>query len=156
MTGPGQPRPPGGATPRSLKLSRPFHPDPSIAKMEAELQKEIQKENKLIREYIKTHPFPSYDVMRKAILKQNEIDWLAEFGEYNYNCLKICYENILDDAICKKMGQLIHARGGFTAMQENYETFKYLSPLAQSLNIAIRTAYKCLEYSWEGVGEWRC
>ena len=86
----------------------------------------------------------------KNALKNN----IELFAEFNYEIARNLYENITDENKCKKIGQLINKRGGFTAMQAMYYIIRDYSPLAESKNTQIR-AYSCiLNYNWDGIGDW--
>lgn len=56
--------------------------------------------------------------MQKKLEKQLQL-W-AEYGEVNHTCCKTIYENPFDEDLVVKMGKIIHARGGFTALQANF------------------------------------
>ncbi len=109
----------------------------------------IAAEEELVRNYIKTHPWPSYKTMLKRVEKRMEL-W-AEYGEPNHAALKICYDNIFDKEACRKAGQAIADRGGFQAMFANFYAFSGFGPFAESDNPVVRYMGRLLEHRWDGI-----
>lgn len=109
----------------------------------------IAAEQQLIRDYIKTHPWPSYKAMCKRLEKRVEL-W-AEYGEPNHMALKLCYENILDKEVCRKAGEFIAKRGGLETMRANYYAFSCFGPFSESSNRAVSYAGNLLEHRWDGI-----
>jgi len=107
------------------------------------------------RAWINSHPFPSYGEMCARIDEQ--FDFMqamalsAEYGEYNHAALKKIYETFMDEAVCKKVGADIYARGGLQALTANCDIFKHCSPLADAIPVVAEQA-AVLEYYWDGIG----
>ena len=78
----------------------------------------------------------------------------AEYGEYNHLALKKIYESYIDEAVSKKVGFDIYARGGLQALTANCDIFKHCTPLADALPSVAEHA-TLLEYYWDGIGEFR-
>jgi hypothetical protein len=108
--------------------------------------------------FVASHPFPSYKEMQAAIERHPDVAmsmamW-AEFGKAHYAALKDAYESVMDPAVIRKAGQIIHDLGGYRAMQMNFYVFMHFSPFRFSDDPDIQYAYKQLEYKWDGVGDW--
>ena len=89
----------------------------------------------------------NFDFMRAMALS-------AEYGQFNHNALKKIYESYIDEALSKKFGADIYARGGFQALTANCDIFKHCTPLADAPpSVAHKAAI--LEYYWDGIGEFR-
>jgi len=108
------------------------------------------------RAWINSHPFPSYEMMCARI--DENFDFMramalsAEYGQFNHNALKKIYESYIDEALSKKFGADIYARGGFQALTANCDIFKHCTPLADaSPSVSHKAAI--LEYYWDGIGE---
>ena len=78
----------------------------------------------------------------------------AEYGEYNHLALKKIYESYIDEAVCKKVGADIYARGGLQALTANCDIFKHCTPLADA-SPSVAEYATLLEYYWDGIGEFR-
>jgi len=110
------------------------------------------------RAWINSHPFPSYEMMCARIDKQFDfmlsMSLSAEYGEYNHLALKKIYESYIDEAVCKKVGADIYARGGLQALTANCDIFKHCTPLADA-SPSVAEYATLLEYYWDGIGEFR-
>ena len=73
--------------------------------------------------------------------------WMAEYGLWNHEQCVELRANILDRAKCKEIGQRIHDRGGFTALQANYYIMKNF--LCKDI-----LRHQVTEYMFHGIGEW--
>lgn len=117
-------------------------------------EKEIQKENKMIEEYVKLNPYPSYDEIEKKLEKH--LDLYAEYGDLNHFCCKIIYENPTNKDLIVKMGKKIYERGGMTALQSNYHVIRYFTPFWESSNLVIKSYARMFDfYFTEVTDEWR-
>ena len=109
-----------------------------------------------LRDWVKSHPFPSYEMMCARIDKQ--FDFMlsmslgAEYGEFNHLALKKIYESYIDEEVSKKVGFDIYARGGFQALSANCTIFKHCTPLADA-SPSVAEQATVLEYYWDGIGE---
>ena len=106
------------------------------------------------------------DLPKTASIGQEVFEWCAEFGVFNYECLKQIIEIIENqdnydcdedgDKIIKKeprsqikeIGNKIYQRGGMTALRGNY----YIMVNFMTTNREV----KAVEFYWDGVGEWQC
>ena len=106
------------------------------------------------------------DLPKTASIGQEVFEWCAEFGVFNYECLKQIIEIIENqdnydcdedgDKIIKKeprsqikeIGNKIYQRGGMTALRANYYTMVNF--------MTINREVKAVESYWDGVGEWQC
>ncbi len=79
----------------------------------------------------------------------------AEYGHAHHEALKTAYESGMDRATIRKAGEIIHNLGGMQAMQMNYYVFFYFSPFRSAHDPEIHSAYRDLEYGWDGIGEWK-
>ena len=110
------------------------------------------------RAWINSHPFPSYEMMCARI--DENFDFMramalsAEYGQFNHNALKKIYESYIDEALSKKFGADIYARGGFQALTANCDIFKHCTPLADA-SPSVAEHATLLEYYWDGIGEFR-
>ena len=105
------------------------------------------------------------DIPKTATIGQEVFGWCAEFGVFNYECLKQIIEIIENqdnydcdedgDKIIKKeprsqikeIGNKIYQRGGMTALRANYYTMVNF--------MTINREVKAVESYWDGVGEWQ-
>jgi len=76
----------------------------------------------------------------------------AEYGEFNHAALKKIYESGINEAVSKKAGADIYARGGLQALTANCEIFKHCTPLADASPSVAHQA-TVLEYYWNGIGD---
>ena len=91
----------------------------------------LLREQQQVRDYLRDNQPPTYLELETEMLSHqgqpwwhNVQAWMCEFGVWNYDkCIEI-RANILDRDVCKAIGQEIHDRGGFTAMQANYYIMK--------------------------------
>ena len=130
-----------------------------------EYQKEVEKENRQIRMFIRKNPYPSYNfIIKELILKNKEFDQFSEYGEPNHECMKEIYENILNDEIIKDNGKAIYERGGFYTLQCNYHTLidvlRHLiyqnEDMDDNQRMVVFSNFKFIvSKRWEGIGEWR-
>lgn len=112
-----------------------------------------------LRNWINSHPFPSYEKMCARI--DEYIDDFrvamvvgAEYGEFNHAALKKIYESQMNDEVCIKAGADIYARGGLQALKSNYIIFRDCTPLADaSPSVAKQSAV--LQFYWDGIEEFR-
>ena len=118
---------------------------------------EIRRERLEVQQYIDAHPFPSYEEMIVRIKQRlsSPFLYLAEYGEYNHNALKIIYTSYIEKETTKRIGELIGARGGFDAMESNYTVFRYCSPLFDSTSMVVRSLSRFLSIHWTGIEGWR-
>lgn len=106
------------------------------------------------RAWINSHPFPSYGEMCARI--DGQFDFVramalsAEYGEYNHAALKKIYESYIDEAVSKKVGADIYARGGLQALTANCDIFTHCTPLADAQPSVAHQA-TVLEYYWDGI-----
>jgi hypothetical protein len=126
---------------------REKHPNPECQ----EFIDAIAAEEAMIKEWTDKTPFPTYKEMMRRIVKSNDPDWYAEYGEYNHQALKICYESYMDKAMTRKMAQSIVNRGGLQALSSNCGVFKYLGPYAASDNLVVRCNGSWLERHSDGI-----
>lgn len=110
--------------------------------------------------------FPSYEAVESLILwskHQQFASIIAEFNEFNYNCLKSIYEAHFSKEALKEYGDMIFKRGGRRAIAmsiqamrmivvklldpqaslKNFETFNCETPLGDLL-IAHSVSLMCL------------
>ena len=111
----------------------------------------IAAENKKMADFIAANPWPSYKEMQKRILKSCSLPICAEYGEFNHQAMKLCYENMLDKAVCFKVGESIAARGGLHALQANFYALKLYGPTASSKDMVIAYIPRLLEHYWDGI-----
>ena len=115
----------------------------------------MEREEKEVEDYVKSHPYPSFDEMERRILKARRMDWWAEYGGDNHLCCKIIYENSCDEDIVRRMGEKINEMGGFQALQANYHVLSHLLGLRNPDNkVSVQTIPRVIEMFWNGVGEW--
>lgn len=136
-----------------------------IGMTDEEYQKEVEKENTQIRNFIRNNPYPSYKfIVNELILKNKDFDQFAEYGEPNHKWMKQIYENILNDDIIKEYGRAIYERGSFVTLQSNYNTLldvvRHLIYQNEKMDDNERTVvfsnFKFIvSKRWEGIGEWR-
>jgi hypothetical protein len=110
---------------------------------------DIKREEAIVADYIKAHPWPSYKTMSKRLAKHASL-W-AEYGEPNHMALKLCYENIHDKEVCRKAGEFIAKRGGFQAMQANFYAFSCFGPFGESPDLVIRCQGNYLQHQWNHI-----
>lgn len=82
-------------------------------------------------------------------------DILRSYKKEHHEALAACYANFMDEAFCRRQGEIINASGGWDAMSNSCTVFKYLSPLASSHDIGVRGFAVALEEYWNGVGDFR-
>lgn len=118
---------------------------------------EINKEEKMITDFINNNPYPSYEEMEDIIINSgysHKLDFAAEYSRYSHNALKLIYENPHDKVLIHRMGQSIFERYDFQTLQMNFYVIKLLSPVAKSKDIEIRCAFSLVEHYWNGIGSW--
>jgi hypothetical protein len=122
-----------------------------------------------IKQFSKLYCYPSYEEVEQ-ILNDNikhhaeYIDYLAEYGQVNHDCLKTIWENYDNKELIRKQGKIINDRGGFTAMQSNFYTFiavlRHLIHsnccFSEEAKMELWMSRKDLEVYWDGIGEWGC
>jgi hypothetical protein len=127
----------------------------------------MQQENARVDAFVAAHPWPSYADMCSKMsgymadgthppeLRRAVFEWSAEYGEINHALCKEIYENIHDAARCKRVGQRIFDRGGFTALQANFYIVRNFAPTRFSDDHAVRTSSAALQHHFDGIGGWR-
>ena len=120
-------------------------------RMRAEWSEGCKAEDRKMRAWVSTHPWPSYESIQKRLLKDKRIDLWAEYGEFNHMALKLCYESFMDIDVCRKAGESIAARGGLDAMRGNYYVFSGYGPFADTDDVAVFYSGRQLEFLWEGI-----
>lgn len=105
--------------------------------------------------YISKNPYPSYKDIIDILTRTDQIDLLAEYGEFNHEQCKLIYENLGNKAIVRKCGELINERGGIEAMRGAYYVIAKHSPLRESDDRRIWAEYWLVSLYWDGVGDWR-
>jgi hypothetical protein len=115
-----------------------------------------------VKKFINDFPFPSYQEIVKLMedtqhpeLKWYAFQWGAEYGEFQHECMKNMYENILDKEICHKLGEKIYNRGGFVALQACYYIMFYFCPCRKHNSVMKDIFPKLLEHYWNGIGDWQ-
>ena len=80
-----------------------------------------EREAQFIRHFIKNNNYPDYETARKIILNDKKIpgEMIVEYGELNHRFMKEAYENFEDTDRLKKIGDIIHKRGGTQALIMN-------------------------------------
>jgi hypothetical protein len=125
-----------------------------------QLQEEYEIELK-VKQFMKDNPYPTYTKVR-SLMKGN-IDILAEYGEYNHEVLSAMWDNFFVNGFIKNIGSRIGHRGGFTAMQSNFETVmivtRHLIKSNKNLpsdlvNEIQSTIYNDLNTKWDGIAGW--
>jgi hypothetical protein len=118
------------------------------------IEDHIKAEEKIIDEYVNTHPYPEYGDMLQKIEKHIEL--YAEYGELNHNWCKIIYENPNNTDLIIESGKKIYNRGGLQALVMNHAIIKYFSPYWQSNNPAIQSQGAMVEIYFQKVcHEWK-
>lgn len=110
-------------------------------------------EDEPIINFVKAHPYPSYEEMVNIIGKDDRT--YAEYGEKNHELCKKIYENITDSKIVADCGLAINEMGGFQAMSANYKVLLMYSPFREATNPNVRSAPKQVCSHWDLVGSWR-
>jgi hypothetical protein len=113
-------------------------------------------ERKQRKDWISTHPFPTYSDMCDRIRQkfpEKYIELIAEYGEYNHTSLKIIYDSNIDKIISIKIGKSINSKGGMEAMVANNIIFKYCTPLSDAPYITLSAQPRILQSYWSGIGE---
>lgn len=118
-----------------------------------------KSEIKIMKEFISKNPYPSYDEIESIILslepKEFAMFCYSEYGYENHKDCKEIYENMTDMKICRKIGQRINDRGGFTAMQANYYVLKMCTPTFKSNSFVVKTFPSVIQSYFDGIGEWQ-
>ncbi len=110
-----------------------------------------------ITAFIKTHPFPSYEVVEN-LLKSDMSLW-SEYGELNHHHVEIIYNNIDDIEKVNKAAKAIARRGGFVALQANFYSIlnilKHLVKDQQELQDIWYYVRDKLYEGFDGVAGWK-
>lgn len=123
-------------------------------KNDDKIEDHIKSEEKIIDEYVNTHPYPEYGDMLQKIEKHIEL--YAEYGELNHNWCKIIYENPNNTELIIETGKKIYNHGGLQALTMNYDVIKYFSPYWQSKNSVIQSQCAMVELYFQKVcHEWK-
>jgi hypothetical protein len=109
----------------------------------------IEKEHKLVNDYIGSHPFPSEDEFIYKLKSNIEL-----YSHLYYTYTKTLYENITNEIKCRRIGKNIDKMAGFDGMKLIYCMVRDLSPLKDSQSTFIRLYYYNLTIYWDGVGYW--
>ena len=117
------------------------------------------KEIESTQEVLERNVYPSYEDVVDLI--GDFLDWSAEYGVENHECMEAIWCNITDRDVIERMGEKTHKRGGFQAMQANYYTllhvFRTLYTNLEDPKVLI--AWSRMKFlitvAWHGVGEWR-
>ena len=132
-----------------------------IQKRSTELS-EIERENNDIKHFINSHPYPSYDEVRKLI--NRNVAMCAEYGTLNHKWMEKIYNDIFDRKKIKVIGKLINVRGGMTAMVENFSTFmtvvrhllkRVVNKTNDEKNIIQYNIYNEVNTAWDRIDLWR-
>ena len=87
-----------------------------------------ESEDKLLDDFVKSHPFPSYKAIDQLLnnsIKNGDsfaMDLIAEFGQLNYKMMKLMYENRNDTKIINDCASAILKKGGSQALNMNLYT----------------------------------
>lgn len=111
-----------------------------------------------MQEFVTKNPYPLYESIIREI-KTHPDKLLASDMENNYTffahqLLKNIYENISSSEVIYNCGKILNFNGGLSRMQMCYYVFANYSPFRNAKNLDIYYAYKNLEYTWDGIGDW--
>ena len=135
-------------------------------------KKELEKENKLLINFITHNEYPTYEfVMNEILLKltdqRDKVEQVSAYDKPNHQCMKTIYENITNKTICQEQGDRIDKLIGFTGMNHNFYTYcnvigymmknsKYNKKFTNDELRSIYCNLTCLvKQYWNGVGEWK-
>lgn len=120
----------------------------------------LEREKRATEDFIRANPFPSFPEMLLRIEKATRVNPFYEsilrgYKEEHHGALAKCYANFMDEAFCRRQGEIINAAGGWDAMSNSCTVFRYLSPLASSDDIGVRGYVIALDGYWNGVGDFK-
>jgi len=115
--------------------------------------RELEKEQKDMREAFSAKPFPDFKTMASEILtwggeknKGVTMKWWSEYNEAHHERLRTMYDSCLDKVTCEVAGKAINAAGGFEAMQACFYV------LANWSGTPFISRVKTF---WDGIGQWK-
>jgi len=111
----------------------------------------IETENDIIKSFVTSTPYPSYQEMMDYL--KNNIELECEYGEINHNLCKTIYENPTNEELIIEVGKKIYKRGGIQALYANYTILKYFSPYWRSTNIVIKSQGSMIGHFFQSVTE---
>lgn len=130
-----------------------------------------------VKNFIRDNPYPAYRDMLEMIFtrireelqdaseekKMEAIELVYDYKQHNHIWMKEIYENITNDKLIKKNGELINEKGGMWSMISSYSILRdFLNIRVKELKLdrekAIDIFYpitKQISVCWTGVGDWR-
>ena len=127
-------------------------------------QHEIEKENQVIMNFVKTHPMPSPDdddgddfwhLVIDRFKKESELDTMLIFAYVRFDIIEKMYNNLIDKDIIIQCGKDLNKDGKMNAMLINHYL---LAGAIRRLNNGKDLPYsptRVIELWWDGIGEWR-
>ena len=120
-------------------------------RLRAEWSEGCKAEDRKMRAWVSTHPWPSYDSVCKRLVKDKRIDLIAEYSQSSHVALKLCYDSFMDIDVTRRAGESIAARGGLVAMRGAFYVFSGYGPFADTDDVAVFYSGRQLEVLWEGI-----
>ena len=107
------------------------------------------------KKYIKKNPFPSFSEM-KLKLTQEFPEYLKNYSEIKHSYIKQLYEYFYNKTKVVEVGKNLNKIGGWNEMQYAYQLLRKCSPLAKSRKTdIIYSIPQEIEFSWDGIGDWK-
>jgi len=115
---------------------------------------EIEEEEKRLNDFVKSHPYPSFDEMTKNL--ENKPQLWSEYSIFMHNCCKTIYENPTDEDVIVKEGKKLYNFRGIFFLQICNIIVKHYSPYAKSSDSAVNSQGRMIEFHFMNVTpEWQ-
>ena len=110
-----------------------------------------------VLEYVRKHPFPSYEAMENEIAiyvrhRGGPYFVLGDYGpETHDECARMYSSGFLNREIDIAVGKAIARQGGVTAMQAAFYVMSNCTPLSHAAVPDVRYASRLIQWHWDGI-----